>query len=111
MHVLAADTVTLSPPFVSLIISAIIPIVVGIISKATLAPAIKAVFLLVFNALNVYITTAIVVDGSAVFTQQTFAHFLVGVVISIAVYFGVYKPANLTDKGALGPDFGLGPKV
>lgn len=116
MHVFAQEIVSdtqvvLAPPIVMVILSIVIPLVVGIISKASLASGVKAVIMLVLNALNAFIVTAVVVDGSAVFTKTAFMNFVLGVVVSVATYFGVYKPVGLSSHGALGPDVGIGPKA
>lgn len=116
MHVYAQEIVSptqvvLAPPIVMVVISILIPLAVGLVSKASLASGVKAVLLLVFNALNAFIVTAIVADGSAYVTKQSFMNFVLGVVVSVATYFGVYKPVGLSSHGALGPDVGIGPKV
>jgi hypothetical protein len=107
----ALDQVVLAPPIVMVVISIIIPVVVGLISKASLPGAVKAAILLALNALNALIVTAITIDGSAVLTKEAFINFVFGVVVSVASYFGVYRPARITSHGVLGPTVGIGPKT
>src|SRR5882672_3300597 len=90
------DLVVLSPSIAGIIISAVIPILVGLITKATLSSGAKAVLMLILNAANALIVTAMTTDGSAVVTKQAFVNFVLGVVISVAAYYGVYKPNNVT---------------
>lgn len=106
------DLVVIAPPIVHLIVALFIPILVGLITKITVPPAVKAVVLLILNALSAFIFTAMATDGSAVFTKEAFANLVLGVAISVAAYFGVYKPLDLTSSsptGKLGTQLGIGP--
>lgn len=112
MHMLAADLVVVAPPIVHIIVAIFIPIIVGLLTKITVPPAVKAVVLIVLNALSAFIFTAQATDGSAVFTKEAFANLVLGIVISVAMYFGLYKPLDLTSStptGKLGPTVGIGP--
>lgn len=108
-----SNLVVIAPSVVGIIISAVIPILVGLITKATLSSGAKAVFMLILNAVNALVTTAVTTDGSAIITRQAFANFVIGVVISVAAYYGVYKPNNVTSDagGKLAPTVGIGPSV
>lgn len=111
-----ADTAAfvISAPVVMFIVSALIPIINGLMTKYTLPSKVKAVITIVLNAVAAAVVTAVTVDGSAVFSNQTLLTFLYGTGISIFSYLGVYVPFNLTSSspnGKLGPTTGIGPKV
>lgn len=106
--------VVLVPPIVMIVISLIIPLVVGLLTKLSVPSGVKAVMMIVLNAVNAFVVTAVVVDGSGVFTQEAFVNWLMGVVVSVATYLGLYKPLDITSStptGKLGPTVGLGPDV
>lgn len=108
---------------VSLLISLVIPVVTGFVTKATLSSAWKGVITLVLNGLAAFITASILVDGSAQFTQQAISQWAIGMGVSVAMYTGVYKKAGITSsefiphvgdapvEGKLGPAKGLGPSA
>lgn len=110
----AGDTVAeirLSALAVTLVVSLFIPILTGIVTKASLASYWKGLITLVLNLVNAAVVGAVVVDGSAVWSEQTLIVALIGMAISVATYLGIYKPASLTSStndGKLGPNSGLG---
>lgn len=106
-----AAALSLSALTVTMVISLFIPIVNGIITKATLSSWVKGLLTLILNAVSAAVVTATVADGTAVFSEQTLIATLLGLAISVATYVGVYKPAGLTSSdngGKLGPTHGLG---
>ena len=88
--------VSLSALTVTIIISLLIPIVVGIITKYSVPSYIKGLITLVLNAVNALLTTALVADGTAVISKPTFIAWFLGLAISVATYAGVYKPLGVT---------------
>lgn len=105
------ESITLSALTVQLLVAAVIPIVTGVVTKASLSSFVKGLITLVLNALNAAIVQATVADGGAFFSQETIVATLIGLTISVATYLGVYKPANLTSSagGRLAPSTGIGP--
>lgn len=102
---------TLSPITVQIIVSMLIPIAIGLITKATLSSGVKTVLLLIANSVAALVIAATTEDGGAVITQATFFQWAIGLVIAIATYAGVYVPWKLTSRadGILAPNFGIGP--
>jgi hypothetical protein len=100
----------LSATTVTVLVSVIIPIITGLLTKITTPPWVKSVVTIVLNAVNALVTTAVLADGTAVLSQGTLVTFIMGVVISVAAYAGVYKPANITSStpdGKLAPNKGV----
>jgi hypothetical protein len=97
---------------VSLIISLVIPVLTGLVTKVTLPGAAKGVLTLVLNGVAALVTTATLADGTAVLSGQTVVTWLIGLGVSVAMYLGVWKPAGVTSSapdGKLAPNAGLGP--
>lgn len=114
----ATDTVAeirLSALAVTLVVSLFIPIVTGLVTKASLSSYVKGLITLVLNLVNAAVVVAVTQDGSAVWSEQTLIAALIGMAISVATYLGIYKPAAVTSTtndngtvGKLGPNTGLG---
>lgn len=90
----------------------LVPIVVGLITKANLHGGVKAVINLVLVAVVGLIGTAQVTDG--VLTQETLFTAGIALVTSMAMHFGVWKPMAITGADGLVQQttkrFGIGPK-
>lgn len=104
----------ISAPVVVVILGTVVPLVTGLLTKYTLSPGIKGLITVLLNAVVAAITTAIVADGSAVFSNQTLLTFVLGLVSSTAAYYNVWKPNGLTSNtpaDKLAPRAGIGPSV
>jgi small basic protein len=102
----------IAAPVVMLVISLLIPIVNGLLTKYTLPSSVKAVITIVLNAVAALIVTATQADGTAVFSNTALMTFVFGTTISVMSYLGLYKPVGLTSSksdGKLGPSTGIGP--
>lgn len=99
---------TVSALVVSIILGTVLPIVVGIVTKINAPSKLKGALLTALNALQAWIVSAVALDGSAVFTKDSALLFALGMVTSLATYYGVYKPNDVPLK--LAPGFGIGPK-
>lgn len=88
--------VLLDPMLVTTIISVVIPLLVGILTKLRAHPGVKAVMLIILNGVGAAIGTAVGVDGVAVISRTTVYQFIVGCVVSIATYYGVWKPTGVS---------------
>ena len=88
----------LSPLAVSSLLGVIIPIVVGVITKSSASPGLKAVANIVLSGVAAVVTQNLVEGGGAVLSQDTLVLAALTWVVSIATYFGLYKPAGVTDK-------------
>jgi hypothetical protein len=101
---------------VAFLVSALIPIVNGLITKCTLSSMWKGLITLILNAVNALVVTATMSDGTAIISSTTFVTFILGLVISVGTYLGVYKNVGLTSSATpagvpdpkLGPNTGLG---
>mgnify|MGYP001002827050 FL=1 len=86
------------------VVSPLLPVVVGLITKSKAAPQIKAV-------LNMGLSFVIglvnqLVEGSAVWSKELVIATVVAYVISVASYFGVYRTFDTNNK--LLPQVGIG---
>jgi hypothetical protein len=104
-------TVIVPAAVVQLIISGLIPIATGLLTKYTLPGWIKGLMTLLFSALTAFFARVVGDSGEAVFTMAMVYNALFNYVIAVAVYFGIYKQANITSStptGKLLPQTGLG---
>lgn len=92
------STLTLAAPLVTIIVSVLIPLLNGILTKVTTRAGIKAAILIILNAVSALIINGMVSDGSSTFSSTTIYNFVLGTVISIATYVGVYKPIQMTSN-------------
>lgn len=88
--------VLLDPMLVTTVISVVIPLLVGILTKLRAHAGLKAVLLIILNAVGAAIGTAVGVDGVAVISRTTVYQLIVGCVVSIATYYGVWKPTGVS---------------
>ena len=100
---------TISVLAVTILIGCAIPIIIGLITKLNASSKLKGALLLVLNLVQGAIIASTTATGDAVFTKDSLILFAVGVSISLATYYGVYKPSDVPAK--LAPDFGIGPKT
>lgn len=98
---LEADTVStivVAAPIVTIIVSLLIPLINGFLTKASTPTAVKAIGTIVLNSIWALFANGVLVDGSATFSTATLYTAILGSVISIAMYAGVYKPVNVTSN-------------
>lgn len=91
-------TVVVAAPVVTLIVSAVIPLLVGLLSKATWSPVVKAVMMIVLNGISAFVTSSMLADGTAAFSDEMFWTWLVGVIVSAVAYVVGYKPNGVTSN-------------
>lgn len=91
---------------VTLIISTILPVLVGLVTKLDASSKLKGGLLLALNATQGLIVASRVSDGGANFTADALILFVAGVAVSLAAYYGFYKPNDVSAK--LAPGFGIG---
>lgn len=99
-------TITLAPLVVVLLVGTFIPILVGIVTKLDASPALKQVLTIVLSGIAGLLNTAVVADGSAVFSVETLLLAGATWLTAIATYAGVYGSARTNDH--LAPKFGIG---
>jgi hypothetical protein len=90
----------------ALLTGIIVPLLVGLVTKINASAAIKAILNFGLTALGTALATANQIDWN----WKAFAiNFGVGWAVSVASYYGFYKPTGVADKVAdVVPDFGIG---
>jgi hypothetical protein len=81
-----------------LVIAILIPLVVGLVTKVSASSALKSITLIVANAANVLAQQAINDDGLV--TNASLRTFVSSVVVSVAMYYGAWKPLEVAPKVA-----------
>lgn len=100
--------ITIDATLTSLIIATLLPLVVGVITKASAPSWVRVVALIVLNAIGGAIAVSITDDGAAVVSKETMINTLQMVVQSIAVYYGVWKPTVSAKLNEATKTFGIG---
>lgn len=101
----AADVV-LAPTFVTFLITLALPFLVALVTKWNASDRLKAALLLVLTAVNTLVGQAIVDNGSAVISKQTFLNWMLATAVAVASYLGFWKPVvHVNSKAA--PNFGV----
>lgn len=91
---------------VSFLLSLVIPVLTGLITKATAVPAVKQVTTIVLGGVASLIATNTMQDGTAVISKETGLLWAMNIGIAITTYLGYYKPNNANAK--LSPNRGIG---
>ena len=106
----AVTTVTSQIEFdafvVSALLSLVIPVLTGLITKVNAAPAVKQITTIVLAAVASLVATNTVQDGTAIISKETGLLWAMNTAIAITSYLGIYKPHNANAK--LSPESGLG---
>lgn len=92
------STVVLAAPVVTIIVSVLIPLINGFLTKATTPAGVKAIGTIILNTAAALIINGVVSDGSSTFSTATLYTALIGCIISIASYAGLWKPLNVTSN-------------
>lgn len=90
--------IRLSALVVTLLVSALIPLVNGLITTLRTATGVKIVVTLILQAVNALVTQAMLADGSAVLSQQTLVNGVLGLVVALTTYGHIFKPLGLTSS-------------
>lgn len=92
--------------------SLVVPLVVGLVLKATASSRLKVLAQLVINAAGALIGSAVILDGVATFSKPTLTLWAITTVGTIATHYGVWKPIGVTGAEptvpVLAPSKGLG---
>ena len=86
---------TISAVAVTLLISTILPVLVGLVTKLDASSKLKGAILLVLNAVQGLIVASQVSGGGASFTIDALILFVAGVAVSLMAYYGLYKPNDV----------------
>lgn len=107
-------TLFLTPLTVTVVLSLVVPIVTGILTKYALPAAVKAIIMIVLDAaVSLVVHAEMLPSGTAVINSQALLGAIVAVAVSVATYLGVYIPAKLSNRpdGVLGTNVGIGPST
>lgn len=89
-----ADTTTI----LTLVVQLVIPLLVGLLTKTSTSPKTKAALLLLLTAANNFVTGWLTASASIGFDWKVYTfNFVLSLVISIAVHYGIYKPTGATN--------------
>jgi hypothetical protein len=90
--------------WVTLITAAVIPLLTGFLTRWNTTSEIKTAVTLAFNLASAFVTTAILEDGTAVFSGQMVQTFVLSAIISFATYEWGWKKAGITSSAIALPD-------
>lgn len=88
------------PVLISLLISFVIPLLVGLVTKWSTNPTLKALLLLLFASVNALLTQILVnLNDHAAFSWKVLLlNAVLNFVVAVAAHFGLWKPTNTTAK-------------
>lgn len=99
--------IELSATIVMFVTGAVLPLVVGLVTKITAHPALKGFILITLDTIAALVTHAIVNEGVSVISKQAVLLAFIGWVTAVATYFGFWKPVGAPT--VLAPTVGIGP--
>lgn len=99
--------IELSATIVMFVTGAVLPLVVGLVTKLTAHPALKGFILITLDTAAALITHAVVNEGVSVISKQAVLLAFMGWITAVATYFGFWKP--LGAQRYLAPTVGIGP--
>lgn len=102
--------ITIHPDLVSLILTVLIPVATGVITKAHASQRVKATVGLILAGIVALITTSRLASGAAVLSTQTLVQWALALTVSLATEFGVYRPIAPKAMKVL-PNLGIGPRA
>lgn len=92
------DTITIDAMVVTILVGTLLPLLVGVVTKAVAHSGVKAVLLLLFTAVEGLLITATQIDGTAVLSAESIIFAAVGWISAVATYFGLWKPSQVATK-------------
>jgi hypothetical protein len=91
---------------VSAILSLVIPVLTGLVTKVSAPAGFKQIVTIVLTAVAALVSQNVVGDGSSVITKEVGLLWAMNLAIAITSYLGIYKPHGTNAK--LAPESGLG---
>ena len=98
--------IRLDPMLVTFGVSVLLPLLVGIVTKAHTSTTLKQVVNIAASIATGLIVTATQADGVAVISKEAAFYAFVAFAVQTATYLGIYKPQNA--NAALAPNLGIG---
>lgn len=92
------EVIQLEPMLVTALISFLIPLGVGLITKAAAPSWVKSVVMIALATANGVIVNATVADGSAVISQEAVFTAILSFVTAAASYHSLLKPVGAAPK-------------
>lgn len=89
---------TVNATLTMLLVGTLIPILVGLITKANAPAAVKSICMIVLSAIGAAFVVSTQADGTAVFSKETIVATLNTIVQAVATYYGVWKPSGVSGK-------------
>jgi len=103
---LATVLLNLSAAAVTFVVSVLLPLANGIVTKFNASNTVKIVVSMTTAAIAALIVQATVADGSAIFTKELVERAIFMYLVQLLTYLGVYKPQATHAK--LLPEKGIG---
>lgn len=100
--------VTLNAFAVTMLVSLLLPVVTGIVTKYSAPAIVKSLVALAVSSINGVVMGGLAVDGTAHIAKAAIMLAVLSFAIQTATYLGVYKPNDV--NAALGQSFGIGPR-
>lgn len=104
----AGSLYLLSPTWVKVITGLLLPILVGLLTKAEMNKVVKGVIGLVLSAASALVIRWTTLDGSLVFDQAALEDIVMIYGVQIATYLGIYRQGDLNQQSFMLPDKGVG---
>lgn len=99
---------TVNALLVTALVSVAIPFVVGVVTKSSLHPTVKAIVTMFFSSVTALIVAHITDTGVSVISAEDALLALGSFLVATLSYLGLYKPVAANAK--LAPKFGIGPR-
>lgn len=103
------NQVVLNATAVMIVLSLVIPAVVGIVTKYNAPPPVKYVVTLAASLIASLINTSITLDGTSVISKEALVLTGLQFLTATLAYLGLYKPLDANAK--LAPGKGIGPSA
>jgi len=86
---------TVDVTLLQILVSMVLPLVVGIVVKQVAQPAVKSITLAVLSAVTAIATTALSSGGEI--GKDTVVQAIIGFVIAVGSYYGIWKPTGISN--------------
>jgi len=96
----------IEPLAVTFILSLVLPLVIGLVTKYSASAQVKQIVLLIATGAATLLNANLTDSGYAVLSWNTVALWGISLVATIATYLGIYKPHEVNQK--LAPEVGFG---
>lgn len=103
-----SSTIHLTPTVMSILSAAVVPLLVGLVTKYKASSGLKAILFLALSAVSALVSQVVAASGT--FTLEALLKsFAITFGLGIAAHYGLYKPSGVSEK--LLPEKGVGTPV